>query len=122
VLRSAGTRWPDEIARLMGDAGIIRNRLKVEGAVKNARAYLRIVDEGSFSDYLWSFVGGKVLRSELPLERGQIASSSPESGAMSKDLKKRGFTFVGSTICYAFMQSAGLVDDHLAGCWKAVPR
>ncbi len=113
---------PDDIARLMADAGIIRNRLKIEGAVKNARAYLHLKEASSFSDYLWSFVGGQTLRSDVLLEGSQIMSSSLESDAMSKDLKKRGFTFVGSTICYAFMQSAGLVDDHGAGCWKAVAR
>ena len=113
---------PDDVARLMADAGIIRNRLKIEGAVKNALAYLRLKEEGSFSDYLWSFTGGVVLRPEVALDRGQVLSSTPESDAMSKELKKRGFTFVGSTICYAFMQSAGLVDDHMAGCWKTVPR
>lgn len=113
---------PDDIARLMADAGIVRNRLKVEGAVKNARAYLQLLESGSFSDYLWSFVGGSVIRAETPPQAGQIPATSPESDAMSKDLKKRGFTFVGSTICYAFMQSAGLVDDHIAGCWKAASR
>jgi DNA-3-methyladenine glycosylase I len=113
---------PDDIARLMADAGIIRNRLKVEGAVKNARAYLQLRQSGSFSDYLWAFVGGAVIRAEIPPDRSQIPATSPESDAMSKDLKKRGFTFVGSTICYAFMQSAGLVDDHVAGCWKAASR
>lgn len=113
---------PDAIARLMADAGIIRNRLKIEGAVKNARAFLRLTDEQPFSDYLWSFIGGKTLRAEIPPEPGAIVAASPESDAMSKDLKQRGFTFVGSTICYAFMQSAGLVDDHVAGCWKATSR
>ena len=110
---------PDDIARLMVDPGIIRNRLKVEGAVKNARAYLRLREERSFSDHLWSFVGGEPLRTPSPLLPGTIPATTPQSDAMSKDLKKRGFTFVGSTICYAFMQSAGLVDDHVAGCWKA---
>lgn len=113
---------PDEIARLMADPGIIRNRLKVEGAVKNARAYLAIMETGSFADHLWSFTGGEVLRRPVPPESGSIPTTTPESDAMSKDLKRRGFTFVGSTICYAFMQSAGLVDDHAAGCWKASPR
>lgn len=110
---------PDEIARLMADPGIVRNRLKIEGAVKNARAYLRLREERSFSDHLWSFVGGEPMRASSPPEPGTIPATTPESDAMSKDLKKRGFTFVGSTICYAFMQSAGLVDDHAAGCWKA---
>ena len=113
---------PVDIARLMADAGIIRNRLKVAGAVKNARAYLQLKEEGSFSDYLWSFVGGETLRAGTAPESGQIPSFTPESDAMSKALKKCGFTFAGSTICYAFMQSAGLVDDHVAGCWKSVIR
>ena len=111
---------PDDIARLMADPGIIRNRLKVEGAVKNARAYLRIQEaEGSFSDYVWGFVGEAPLVRPRARFRGEIPATTPESDALSKDLKRRGFTFVGSTICYAFMQSAGLVDDHAAGCWRA---
>ena len=108
---------PDDTARLLADPGIIRNRLKVEGAVKNARAYLQIrEDTGSFSDYLWSFTGGDVLDRPTPQSMADIPVTTPESDALSKALKKRGFTFVGSTICYAFMQSAGLVNDHLAGC------
>jgi DNA-3-methyladenine glycosylase I len=107
----------DDIARLLADPGIIRNRLKVEGAVKNARAYLQIREEnGSFSDYLWSFTGGDVLDRPAPRSMADIPVTTPESDTLSKTLKKRGFTFVGSTICYAFMQSAGLVNDHLAGC------
>lgn len=108
---------PDDLARLMADPGIIRNRLKVEGSVKNARAYLAIREEtGSFSDYIWSFVGGDVLDRPAPRTLGEIPANTPESDAMSKALKKRGFTFVGTTICYAFMQSAGLVNDHLEAC------
>jgi DNA-3-methyladenine glycosylase I len=108
---------PEDIARLLADPGIIRNRLKVNGAVKNARAYLQIREEaGSFSDYLWSFTGGDVLDRPAPQRAAEIPATSPESDALSKSLKKRGFTFVGSTICYAFMQSAGLVNDHLAEC------
>ena len=107
-------------ARLMADPGIIRNRLKVEGATKNARAYLAIRDElGSFSDYVWGFVGGETIERPRVRSMGEIPATTPESDAMSKALKKRGFTFVGSTICYAFMQSAGLVDDHAEGCWVA---
>jgi DNA-3-methyladenine glycosylase I len=108
---------PEKLESLMADAGIIRNRLKIDGAVKNASAWLCLqAEEGSFSDYLWSFVGGQpiVMR---PATMAEYRSTSPESDAMSKALKKRGFTFVGSTICYAFMQSAGMVDDHMAGCW-----
>ena len=93
---------PEKIEELMADPGIIRNRLKIEGAVKNANACLRLqAEEGSFSDYLWGFVGEEpqVMR---PATLAGYRSTSPESDAMSKDLKKRGFTFVGSTICYAF--------------------
>ncbi len=106
----------EDIARLLADPGIIRNRLKVNGAVKNARAYLAMRDTGeSFSDYLWSFVGGSPIVNS-PEKLGDVPALTPEATAMSKDLKKRGFTFVGPTICYAFMQSAGLVDDHVVGC------
>jgi len=110
---------PDDIARLMANPGIVRNRLKIEGAVKNANAWLRIQEEeDSISGYLWGFVGGQpiVMR---PGSSDDFRATSPESDAMSKDLKKRGFTFVGSTICYAFMQSAGMIDDHMVGCWQA---
>jgi DNA-3-methyladenine glycosylase I len=111
---------PDEIARLMADAGIVRNRLKVEGTVKNARAFLAVVDEfGSFDRYIWQFTGGGVLPGPRWAVTGEIPAKTPESDAMSKELKKRGFTFVGSTICYAFMQSVGMVDDHVADCWRA---
>jgi DNA-3-methyladenine glycosylase I len=111
---------PDDIARLMADPGIVRNRLKVEGAVKNARAYLAMVDApGAFDRYLWQFTGGGVLDRPLPTAVGQIPASTPESDAMSKDLKKRGFTFVGTTICYAFMQSVGMVNDHVVTCFRA---
>jgi DNA-3-methyladenine glycosylase I len=106
-------------ASLMQDAGIIRNRLKIAGAVQNAQAYLRLVEQkGSFSDWLWAFVGNETLRPTGPLTRGDIPTSTPEAEAMSKALKKVGFTFVGPTICYAFMQSVGMVDDHVVGCFK----
>jgi len=108
---------PDDIARLMADAGIIRNRLKVEGAVKNARSYLQVREEhGTFDGYIWSFVGGAPLVRPAPNSFDQLPASTPESDAMSKALRKRGFTFAGSTICYAFMQSVGMVNDHLASC------
>jgi DNA-3-methyladenine glycosylase I len=111
---------PNDIARLLSDPGIIRNRLKCEGAVRNARAHLQVIDEtGSFSDYLWDFVGHKPIVSR-PASLEDYRSTSPESDAVSKALKKRGFTFVGSTICYAFMQAVGMVDDHMVGCWRAV--
>jgi len=108
---------PATSARLMNDAGIIRNRLKVEGAVKNARAFLDAREEhGAFDRYIWSFTGGATLDRPAPRSFGDIPSTSPESDAMSKALKKRGFTFVGTTICYAFMQSVGMVNDHLVDC------
>ena len=101
--------------KLLADPGIVRNRLKVQGFVLNARAYLQTREEfGSFDRYLWQFAPeGKRRRTrELPV-------STPESDAMSKDLKRRGFKFVGSTICYAFMQAVGIVDDHQPRCWRA---
>ncbi len=108
----------DDIDRLMADPGIVRNRLKVNGAVKNARAYLQLqAEEGSFSDYLWSFVAGDTIVMR-PAGEEDFRATSPESDAMSKALKQYGFTFVGSTICYAFMQAAGLIDDHIVGCWR----
>ena len=108
----------EDIARLMANPGIIRNGLKVRGAIRNAIAYLEFKAGGeTFSDYLWSFVDGKPLVSH-PTELGQVPAFTPEATAMSKALKKRNFTFVGPTICYAFMQSAGLVDDHLVTCFR----
>ncbi|HEU0165604.1 MAG TPA: DNA-3-methyladenine glycosylase I [Thermomicrobiales bacterium] len=107
----------DDIARLLNDPGIVRNRLKVNGAVRNARAYLQVRDElGSFSDYLWDFVGGQPLVNR-PATLADIPPISPEATAMSKALKKRNFTFVGPTIIYAFMQSVGMVNDHVVGCF-----
>lgn len=105
----------DELTMLLQDPGIIRNRLKVFAARKNAQAFLRIVDEfGSFSDYLWQWVdGAPVVR---PAADTEWHATSPLSDALSKDLKKRGFTFVGSTIMYAYLQSVGIVNDHLATC------
>jgi DNA-3-methyladenine glycosylase I len=108
-----------KIASLMNDEGIVRNRLKIESTVSNARAFLEVVrDEGSFDRYLWSFVGGAPIR-RRPASRKDVPVTTPESDAMSKALKKRGFRFVGSTICYAFMQACGLVDDHVRGCFRA---
>jgi len=110
---------PEDVERLMANPGIIRNRLKCEGAVRNAKAYLALRDElGSFSDYLWSFVGGQTITRDRATTLSEIPSTTPESDAMSKDLRKRGFTFVGSTICYAFMQAVGMVNDHLADCFR----
>ena len=105
--------------RLLLNPGIIRNRLKVDAFIANAGAYLEIrASHGAFSDYLWQFTEGKVLR-RRPLYLGDIAPSTPHSDAMSKDLKKRGFKFVGSTICYAFMQAVGIVNEHQRNCWAA---
>jgi DNA-3-methyladenine glycosylase I len=97
----------------MGDAGIIRNRLKIDAAIANARALLALQQaEGSFDRYVWSFVGGETIR-HPGLTPSTIPAHTPESNALSKDLKKRGFAFVGPTIVYAFMQSVGMADDHL---------
>jgi DNA-3-methyladenine glycosylase I len=103
---------------LMRNEGIIRNRLKILSAVKNAKAFLEVQKEfGSFDRYVWQFVGGKPHINALE-NSGQIQSRSAESDAMSKDLKERGFTFVGSTICYAFMQAIGMVNDHMVTCFR----
>ena len=103
---------------LMRDEGIVRNRLKILSAVKNAKAFLAVQKEfGSFERYIWQFVGGKPRVNRLRALT-EIASRTTESDAMSKELKKRGFTFVGSTICYAFMQAVGMVNDHLVTCFR----
>lgn len=105
-------------AKLMENPGIIRNRLKVESAVRNARAYLAMQNQGeSFSAFLWQFVGGKPKQNRL-LSFADAVAFTAESDAMSKALKQRGFNFVGSTICYAFMQAAGMVNDHLVNCYR----
>jgi DNA-3-methyladenine glycosylase I len=107
------------IERLMHDAGIVRNRLKIESTVGNARAALAVQKElGSLDAYLWSFVAGRPIRKPRRSLR-DVPASTPESDAMSRDLRKRGFRFVGSTICYALMQACGLVDDHVRGCFRA---
>ena len=108
-----------KIRALMQDAGIVRNKLKIAGTVKNARAFLAVQKEfGSFDAYLWRFVGGAPIVNR-PTAKTAVPATSKESDALSKDLKKRGFTFVGSTIIYAFMQAVGMVNDHLAECdWK----
>jgi DNA-3-methyladenine glycosylase I len=108
-----------DVTRLMNDAGIVRNRLKIESTIENARHVLEIARErGSFDAYLWSFVGGKPLRRPRRT-MSDVPATSPESDALSKDLKKRGLRFVGSTIMYAFMQAVGMVNDHVQGCWRA---
>ena len=105
---------------LMGDAGIIRNRLKIEAAVNNANRFHAIRKEfGSFDRYVWSFVDGRTVVN-LPATLGDIPATSPLSDAMSKDMGARGFKFRGSTICYAFMQAVGMVDDHTTDCWRKV--
>ncbi|MBV9149503.1 MAG: DNA-3-methyladenine glycosylase I [Candidatus Eremiobacteraeota bacterium] len=107
------------IERLLGDPGIVRNRAKIESARDNARAFLAIQDEfGSFDKYVWRFVNGKPIVNR-PRKPGDIAATTPISDALSKDLRERGFRFVGSTICYAYMQAVGLADDHAAGCFRA---
>jgi len=112
----------DKRRRLLRDPGIIRNELKVNAFIANAKAYLELQASGTaFSDYLWQFTGGKV-RKRRPRYLGQLLASNEISEAMSKDLKKRGFRFVGPTICYAFMQAVGMVDEHQRGCWVAEAR
>jgi len=104
--------------KLMANPGIVRNRLKIESTVTNAAAFLRVAEaEGSFDRYIWRFVGGAPLQNHRQ-RHGEIPATTPESDAMSKDLKKRGFRFVGSTICYAFMQAAGMVNDHTVDCFR----
>jgi len=112
-----------DLRELMANPGIIRNRLKIEASRTNAQAFLDLAgSEGSFSSFLWQFTGARPLRDPQGMTRDRIRASSPESDAMSKELKRRGFKFVGSTICYAFMQASGMVDDHIEGCWKYVAR
>ena len=104
--------------RLLGDAGIVRNRLKVESAIANAQHVLEIQEaEGSLADYLWSFVGGRPIVNRFR-ELREIPAETEESRAMSKDLKRRGFRFVGPTVCYALMQSTGMVNDHVVSCFR----
>ncbi len=113
----------NRIDRLLGDPGIIRNRQKIEAAIGNARALLAMQAVGeSFSDFLWSFTGGQTLRARSARRWQDLPTKSPESDAMAAALKQRGFRFVGTTICYAFMQAVGIVDDHLVGCFRYRPR
>jgi DNA-3-methyladenine glycosylase I len=120
---------PEKVARfnakkveaLMQDAGIVRNRLKIESAIKNARAFLKLQEElGSFSDYQWGFVDGKPVQNRFASMK-EIPPRSPVSDALSKDLKKRGFNFVGTTIIYAHMQAVGMVNDHIDACFRQTP-
>jgi len=107
-----------KIESLMRNEGIVRNRLKIDSAVRNARAFLEVQREfGSFDAYIWGFVGGKPRRNRWRT-LAQIPARTPQSDAMSADLRRRGFSFVGSTICYAFMQAAGLVNDHVTSCFR----
>jgi DNA-3-methyladenine glycosylase I len=117
---------PEKVARytqrkidsLMKNEGIVRNRLKIASAIGNAKAFLKIQEEfGAFDRYVWTFVGGKP-KVNYPQELKDVLPKTMESDAMSKDLRKRGFNFVGSTICYAFMQATGLVDDHVVNCFR----
>jgi DNA-3-methyladenine glycosylase I len=109
---------PAKVERLLQDPSIVRNRLKVESAVQNAKAVRQVQrDDGSLDDYLWSFVGGAP-KQNLWRGMGDIPAETNESRAMSKDLKRRGFRFVGPTVCYAFMQGTGMVNDHVTGCFR----
>ena len=109
-----------KVKQLLADAGIVRNKLKVASAIENAKAFLRVQEEcGSFDRYVWQFVGGKPRVNEWKSNR--LPAQTPESDAMSKDLKRRGFKFVGSTICYAFMQAVGMVNDHAPDCFRYKP-
>jgi DNA-3-methyladenine glycosylase I len=112
-------RYTDgKVARLLADAGIVRNRLKISAAIRNAKAFLAVQKEfGSFDRYIWRFVGGKP-RQNRRRSMKSVPARTRESDAMSKDLIERGFKFVGSTICYAYMQATGMVNDHLTGCFR----
>ena len=112
-------RYSDKkVASLLADAGIVRNRLKIAAAIQNAKAFLAVQREfGSFDSYIWGYTGGKPKQNRRRSMK-TVAARTPESDAMSKDLRKRGFNFVGSTICYAFMQATGMVNDHLVACFR----
>jgi DNA-3-methyladenine glycosylase I len=108
----------EKIASLLENPGIVRNRLKIQSSVANAQAFLAVQKEfGNFDSYIWGFTGGKVLQNRRQTLK-DVPPRTPESDAMSKDLRKRGFNFVGSTICYAFMQATGMVNDHLVTCFR----
>jgi DNA-3-methyladenine glycosylase I len=109
------------VEKMLLDPSIVRNRLKVESAVTNAKAFLAIQNEfGTFCDYIWGFVDGKPIQNKFRKD-SEVPATSPESDALSKDLKKRGFRFVGSTIIYAHMQAVGMVNDHVIGCFRHRP-
>ncbi len=112
---------PKRIAKILLDPAVVRNRLKVESAVSNAKAFIAVQEEfGSFSNYIWGFVDGKPIQNRFKKD-GDVPATSVESDALSKDLKKRGFKFVGSTIMYAHMQATGLVNDHVTSCFRHTP-
>ena len=115
-------RFTDKrVEKLLTDPSIVRNRLKVNSAVSNAKAFLKVQKEfGTFCEYIWGFVGGKPMQTNFTKD-GEIPATSPESDALSMDLKKRGFKFVGSTIIYAHMQATGMVNDHVIGCFRYKP-
>ncbi len=108
----------NKVRELLKDAGIIRNKLKIAATISNAQAFLKVQEEfGTFDAYIWRFVGGKPKQNSWKTHK-RLPAKTPESDAMSKDLQNRGFRFVGSTICYAFMQATGMVNDHLVGCFR----
>ncbi len=107
-----------KVQSLLADAGIVRNRLKIASAIRNAKAFLKVVEEaGSFDSYIWGFVGGSPINNNRK-SMSEVPATTAESDAMSKDLKARGFKFVGSTICYAYMQATGMVNDHTVDCFR----
>ena len=108
----------EDVERLLANPGIIRNRRKILSAINNARRFLEVQDEfGSFDAYIWQFVDGQPVKNAFGVD-AEVPATSPEAEAMSKDLRKRGFTFVGPTICYAHIQATGMVNDHLVGCFR----
>ncbi|MBD3240045.1 MAG: DNA-3-methyladenine glycosylase I [Chitinivibrionales bacterium] len=116
-------RYTDrDVERLLANKAIVRNRLKIAAAITNARRFIELRDQfGSFDSYIWQFTGHETLRPSTRVRTfKELPTHSAESDAMSRDLRSRGFSFVGTTICYAYMQAIGMVDDHLAGCWKAL--
>ncbi len=117
-VRKIARYFEDDVSRLLVNPEIIRNKLKINAAITNARAFLLVQGQfGSFDQYIWQFARGRPLQNSWE-KMTDIPCSTPESEAMSKDLKKRGFKFVGATICYAFMQAVGMVNDHVAGCFR----
>jgi DNA-3-methyladenine glycosylase I len=117
-VRKISAYTEDTIAALLTNSEIVRNRLKINSVVTNARAFLKVQEEfGSFDKYIWQFVKGRPVQNAWK-DIHEIPANTPESDSMSKDLKRRGFTFVGSTICYSFMQAVGMVNDHVTGCFR----